>query len=372
MAKTELNARFISECRDLPAVSSGSATEYSMRIPQMLELMNRRMSSLENISELTGGNSLKVMYDNHRHHLIFLSNVFKLGFYDLLAQTLPWVYRAYLGHNFSPDYFPAALENWKTVFQDTCSERTSDEICSFYDWMISKHEDLLAISQDPGLKLPPVDNKWLEIKNDFRSSLLNGNISRCTEISYEFIKHQEDIPAFYQYIIQPSLYDIGIMWENNEISVAQEHLASAMTTRILASITTSNSMPEKTGGKILITSSPNEFHQIGAWMVSDVFELGGWDVRFLGADTPKNELIRLVKEFMPDIIAVSVTMPFNVDKAEEIISELKKDDTLNKIKILVGGGVFNQNPELWQKIGADGFASDPLQARELAEKWISK
>ena len=369
MCKNELYSKFIEECRKLPSVSSESATEYSMRIPQLLELMNKRMSEFDNINDLIGGNSLKMMYDNHRNHLLFLSNVFKLGFYDLMSQTLPWVYRAYLGHKFSPDYFPVALENWKIVFHLSCSERTSEEVGIIYDWIISKHEDLLEISKDISLQPPPVDNKWLEMKNSFRAALLNGNISKCLEISDGFIKSQDDIPAFYQYIIQPAMYDVGVMWEKDDISVAQEHLASAVVTRLLASITTRNSRTEKTKGKLLITSSPNEFHQIGAWMLSDVFELSGWDVRFLGADTPKDELFRLVKDFMPDVLAISVTMPFNIDKAAEIVSELKKDDEFKGVKILVGGGVFNDNPELWKKIGADGFAADPVRAKELVEGW---
>jgi MerR family transcriptional regulator, light-induced transcriptional regulator len=369
MNKTGLYENFLTECRSLTPVSEGSANEYSVKIPELLELMNKRMTELQGITELIGGNSFKVMYDNHRHHLIFLSNVFKLGFYDLMAQTLPWVYRAYLGHRFSPDYFPIALGNWKRVFCELCSSKTSEEINRIYDWMISKHEDLLELSKDISLQPPPVDNKWLEIKNSFRSALLNGNISKCLEISDGFIKTQDDIPAFYLYIIQPAMYDVGVMWEKDEISVAQEHLASAVVTRLLASITTRNSRTEKTKGKLLITSSPNEFHQIGAWMLSDIFELSGWDVRFLGADTPKEELFSLVKDFMPDVLAISVTMPFNIDKAAEIVSGIKNDEGLKGVKIIVGGRVFNDNPELWEKIGADGFASDPVRAKELVEGW---
>jgi MerR family transcriptional regulator, light-induced transcriptional regulator len=369
MNSREIYEKFVNECRNLPAVSEMSADEYSNKIPQLLELMNKRMTDLQGVSDLIGGNSLKMMYDNHRHHLIFLSNVFKLGFYDLMAQTLPWVYRAYLGHRFSSDYFPTALENWKNVFRELLSQNTADEISLIYDWMISKHEDLIELSGSVSLQPPPVDNKWLETKNTFRVALLSGNISKCIEISDGFIKTQDDIPAFYHYIIQPAMYDVGIMWEKDDISVAQEHLASAVVTRLLATITTRNLRTEKTKGKLLITSSPNEFHQIGAWMLSDVFELAGWDVRFLGADTPKEELFKLVKDFMPDVLAVSVTMPFNVDKAAEIISEIKNDEEFKELKIIVGGRVFNDNPELWKKIGADGFASDPVRAKELVEGW---
>lgn len=369
MEKSDLYRKFIGECTNLPPVSAESAAEYSIRIPQLLEMMNKKMSETKNITVLTGDNSLKIMYDNHRHHLIFLSNVFKLGFYDLMAMTLPWVYRAYLGHHFSPDYFPVALTTWKTVFRELCSQRTAEEVGSIYDWMISKHEDLLILSRDLSLQPPHVDSKWIEVKNKFRSALLNGDITECLKISSEFIKTENDIPVFYQYIIHPAMYDVGILWEKDEISVAQEHLASAIVTRLLASITTRSSRTEKNKGKLLITSSPNEFHQIGAWMISDVFELNGWDVRFLGADTPKNELFRLTRDFMPDVIAVSVTMPFNVDKAAEIISEIKNSEDLKTVKVLVGGRVFNDNPDLWKKIGADGFASDPLTAKDLAEQW---
>ena len=357
------------EVKKLPKVSGKAALEYRNAIPKIHEIINKKMAGLENIGTLTGDNPLAVMFDNHKNHLTFISTVLNLGFYDLLSKTLPWVYRAYTGRKFSQDYFPTFLTNLKQTFTETLSPQTAAEVNLIYSWMIEKHETLLKLSQDRELRPPPVDQKWMETKNRFQNALLSGDSIECSEIAKNFIKEKDDIYKLYLYIIQSSLYDIGTLWEEGKVSVAQEHLASAIATRIIASISSNMAGNPIDKGKILVTSSSNEFHQIGAWMLSDILEIEGWNVRFLGANTPYEELFKLMRDFKPEILAVSVTMPFSIEAIKEMILKIKSDEELKDIKVLVGGKVFNENPELWKLINADGYASNPEEAVALIRTW---
>jgi methanogenic corrinoid protein MtbC1 len=73
--------------------------------------------------------------------------------------------------------------------------------------------------------------------------------------------------------------------------------------------------------------------------------------------------------FLPDILALSVTMSFNIEKIKDIIDSIKKNKELEKMKIMVGGRIFNEHPDLWHAMGADGFAVNTEDAKKLALKW---
>jgi MerR family transcriptional regulator, light-induced transcriptional regulator len=116
-------------------------------------------------------------------------------------------------------------------------------------------------------------------------------------------------------------------------------------------------------------ASPNEFHEIGAWMIADILKIQGWDIDYLGANTPQNDLIKFLLSSLPDILLISVTMLFNVEKVKEIIDSIKTNTDLNKMKIMVGGRIFIENPELGITLGADGFGANIEDAKKLAGQW---
>ncbi|MCP3924396.1 MAG: hypothetical protein GY714_17615 [Desulfobacterales bacterium] len=77
------------------------------------------------------------------------------------------------------------------------------------------------------------------------------------------MNESHDIESYYLEIIQPLMYEVGILWGRGDISVAQEHLASANVLRVIAT-TSLKLRPETKKGSIVITSAPNNFHKIDA------------------------------------------------------------------------------------------------------------
>ncbi|MGC8779201.1 MAG: cobalamin-dependent protein, partial [Candidatus Caldatribacteriaceae bacterium] len=63
-------------------------------------------------------------------------------------------------------------------------------------------------------------------------------------------------------------------------------------------------------------------------MTADLLEAEGWNVLYLGANTPQKELLRLLKRVKPKILGISVTMVFNLLQAEEIITCLREEEDL--------------------------------------------
>jgi MerR family transcriptional regulator, light-induced transcriptional regulator len=113
-----------------------------------------------------------------------------------------------------------------------------------------------------------------------------------------------------------------------------------------------------------------ELHELGARMVADFFEMDGWDTYFLGANTPMDSILHAVAEREAHLLAISATMTFNIGKVTELISALRRAGMDSRTRVLVGGYPFNIAPDLWQTVGANGYARDAQQSLEVAERLL--
>ena len=361
----------LAQAAELPQVPLASTTAYKYHQLAMTQYVDDKLSSMPAIQAIIGNNPLQVMFDNHKHHPAFMVIVFSLGNYELLGKTIPWVYRAYHTHQFSYDYFPIELSAWIEAISTSLDQNITGEILTIYEWMIKHHEQFIALSQSE-LPVPmPISADCLQLKSEFQSALLVGDHHRCMELAEQYIITPLDIQPFYLQIIQPVLYDIGMLWEMGKISVAEEHLASAIVGRVMANINMKTKAVKPYKGKAVVTASPNEFHEIGAWMVADVLTVNGWQVRYLGANTPQDDLLQMLLAFLPNMLAISVTMAFNIDKVQDLIQAIRNNTHLQQLKIMVGGRICNEIPQLWHELHADGFAINIAELKNVTQSWES-
>ena len=353
----------------LPSVPLEGATSYHNQLVEMTACVDEAMNKTANIRNLIGGNPLQMMHDNHRHHGAFMATVFTLGNYQLLAATLPWVYRAYHGRRFSFDYFPLELRCWIDAIEKFMDARQRAPIITIYQWMIDHHDTIIALSQQELEVLAPVDSAWLELKNEFRVAALRGDHRQCLKMATSRVKTPGDIIDFYLQVLQPALYEVGILWEKNKISVAQEHLASAIVTRVMATVNLVMIEPVKYHGRAVVAACANEYHEIGAMMIADILEMDKWDVCYLGANVPAGDLLDHLRMVKPDVLALSVTMAFNVIKVHDTVKQIRQDPTLAALKVVVGGRAFGADNDLWKQIGADACAGNLTEARQVLRSY---
>lgn len=172
----------------------------------------------------------------------------------------------------------------------------------------------------------------------FLNSLLKGDRAYCSGVIRNELKKDPPILELYEQLIRKSLYEIGELWENNKISVATEHLASAIIETILNEIYPEIISTDKNGKTVVLTCVENEMHQIGIKMVNDVFELNGWMTYFLGINTPVGSLIQFTKEYQPTLLAISVSMYFHLPDLEKMIQRINNE--FPELRIFVGGQAF--------------------------------
>jgi MerR family transcriptional regulator, light-induced transcriptional regulator len=214
-----------------------------------------------------------------------------------------------------------------------------------------------------------LQSETMEMQEVLLSFLLHSDIKGSLQLVDQSVQTIDDLKSFYLNVVCPVMYRIGLLWERDEISIAEEHLATAIVGRITAALYPRFVNMDVYRGKVVVTAGPNEFHELGARMLADFLEMEGWDVTYLGANIPKEALLVILKQHKPFIIALSVATVFNLDHARQAIEMIKGDQETKGINILVGGFAFSGMPQLWHDLGADGYAADADKGVLSANEW---
>ena len=193
---------------------------------------------------------------------------------------------------------------------------------------------------------------------------MDGNRKKATDFILKLADDGMPLNKIYIDIFQNSQYEIGRLWEENKVSVAQEHYCTATTQMIMSMLYPRLFSTERIHKNVVATCVGSELHEIGIRMVADFFEMNGWNSYYIGANTPTNAILESIEMNKADILALSVTLTPHINRAKEIILEVKKVHP--NVKVMVGGYPFIQDSELWKKIGADSVASSALDLHEKA------
>lgn len=212
---------------------------------------------------------------------------------------------------------------------------------------------------------------YAEITRNYLNALLNGERNKANQIIVECVNSNIPIKDIYLHIFQKSQYEIGRLWQLNKISVAHEHYATAATQLIMSQLYPYIFSSEKNGLNFLATCIEDDFHELGIRMLADFFEMDGWNTFYLGANTPISSIISTIIEREIDLVAISITISYNLKKVKDLIKAIRLSNRAKKVKIMVGGYPFNLSDSLWIEVGADASAKNAQDALLIAMQLVN-
>lgn len=167
----------------------------------------------------------------------------------------------------------------------------------------------------------------------------------------------------YTGLIGPALASVGRRWHEGEVSIADEHLASAVALRLIGRMGPRFARKGRTKGVVVVTTPAGERHVIPSLMVSDLLRGAGFDVLDLGADVPAAALTGIVSGIDSLVaVCVSSTRP-SADRAiRGAIKAVRKASP--EIPLFVGGSSILDAAHA-SSLGADGWAKDGPGAVDL-------
>lgn len=332
-------------------------------INQLRQEVNRSGISVEN--------EPKISFDWDSHVELYCQH-----FYQAFASSKPGVFSEFLewarSVQESRDMPDSTLQKIHILFKQELKNKLdpaeSEQLLSFFEAGIEQSRHLKS---SPESYLDP-DKPHGKLAIEYLHHLLQGNRKRASKLIFESVEEGTEIRDIYMHVFQPCQYEIGQLWQLNRLSVAQEHFCTAATQMIMSQLYPRIFSAQRNGKRVVATAIGGELHEIGVRMVTDFFEMEGWDTFYLGANCPAQDIIKELIEREADLLALSVTMTQYLETARELIYQVKSDDQVSGIKVLVGGRPFGVDDELWKQVGADGFAWDAQQAIKTATKLVEE
>jgi methanogenic corrinoid protein MtbC1 len=299
-------------------------------------------------------------------HLDFLRPVLEFGLLQPMVDYLRWLASVLATRHVPVEHLPRSLD-WLAEFFATHMEEPDAAI------VVQALHDTRTLFFQPDDAAPAIYRMmpaaWPE-SAAFESALLAGNrrdagalLDRCLEQGHGLVTAE-------LHMIQPALYSIGRRWQNNELSVAQEHLATAIAQSVMSVGLSQAAIPISHGSRVLLACVEGNNHSVGLQMVSDAFLLAGWEVQCLGANVPTSALIRHLGEFKPNLVALSVSFAQQLRIVKDIMSRLTQSLGDARPPVIIGGLAINQFNPLACELGADAWSPDAYAAMASASKFV--
>lgn len=289
---------------------------------------------------------------------------------------------------------PETLRAWERRYGIPKPERSSGghRLYSRSDiqtvkWLVERQEEGLSISNavelwrslvarglDP-LNMPDytplntVSPQTVETIDHFKNSW----ISACVKFNE---RQAEEIltQAFTRYpievvcndVLAKGLAEIGDGWYQGKITVQQEHFASELALRRIELLIAGTPPPTR-GERILLAAPPEEEHDFILLLVNLLLRRRGWDVIYLGANVPLDQLAELTQTTFPNLVVSAAQQLHTAAKMVQMGSVLEKVD----IPLAYGGRIFNLIPDLRQRVPGYYLGNDITQAAHVVEKILS-
>ncbi|MDZ7755428.1 B12-binding domain-containing protein [Rhodohalobacter sp.] len=301
------------------------------------------------------------------YHLNYLIEALQIDSPELFHHYLEWAYNMLEARNIPIDDL---VENIRYIRDVISGEFSADEAKMAISFLESGAEHLEKLEPEKeSFLLPdqPLSNEALQYLN----FLLSGNRDQAAQIIDQLVEKGTPVVDIYEHIFQATQYEVGALWQRNEITVAHEHYCTAATQLIMSRLYPQIFSGEKNGLKLIACSVASELHEIGIRMVSDFFEMDGWDTYYMGSNMPEAHLLESLREHDANLLAISVTLPIHISRVESIIRNVRDLPEFKDLKIMAGGYPFGIVPNLTEKVGADATAINARQAISKANAMVS-
>ena len=297
-------------------------------------------------------------------HLSFLAEAVRSGEAELFVDYAAWAKSMLAAHGVPIEHL---IENFRLLREAVGRHVPADESAAAVMAIDAALARMPTLPAEPPTFLTSSNE---DVARSYLAFLLKGDRRGAFDVVLRAMEGGLPLKRVYLDVFQQSQRELGRLWQLNRVTVAQEHYCTAATQAIMNQLFGRVLQSPRIGRKMIALCVAGDLHEIGLRIVTDLFEMAGWDCDFLGANMPAETILDDLPTMRPDLIAISATMAYHVELVEEFIGKLRERSEIRHIPVLVGGRPFFVVENLWKRVGADGWARDAETAVEEGTKLV--
>lgn len=190
--------------------------------------------------------------------------------------------------------------------------------------------------------------------------LVAGDEAGAWLIVEEALASGNSASEIYVNVLVPALRAIGEQWADGRLSIAAEHRASAVATRLVGRLGPMFARRGLSRGTVVLGAPPDDLHALPSAIVADLLRGRGFDVLDLGANTPVSSFVESAREASRLVaVIVGATSNDSVARLSEIAVALRNAGIGAPIYF---GGRAVPSESIARGLGADGWSGHDADA----------
>lgn len=211
--------------------------------------------------------------------------------------------------------------------------------------------------------------------------------AQCAELAHAAVRSQTETmallrawhdqgrswPDIYLQGIGPAARLAGSWWEADCMDFASVSIAVSRLQVAVCELSPEfllSARPVAGAPKRLLQVNLSSQHTLGGLMAAEFFRLGGWAVQVVHGLEPGEWVDALSSDWF-DVLGLGLAVEAQLPSLQAALPRLRSASANPGIKIMLGGPLLQQRPELVRALRADFSASSADEAVALADRWVA-
>jgi MerR family transcriptional regulator, light-induced transcriptional regulator len=154
-----------------------------------------------------------------------------------------------------------------------------------------------------------------------------------------------------------AMHDLGTLWHDGKIATTTEHFASSYVHgRLRALLALSGG--HRGGPSVIVACAPLDQHELGALTLAVMLRRSGYQVYYVGANTPVEDLAAMARDLQPFAVMISAS---SLDSIHQLVAKRRHLEGIAPV-LALGGYGFNAEPALAEKVGGQYLGATVVEA----------
>jgi methanogenic corrinoid protein MtbC1 len=180
----------------------------------------------------------------------------------------------------------------------------------------------MSRSEDPDAA--PVRGRLEGFRRAYTEAILAADEARAHEVVREAVTAGATAAEIDEHVIAPALWHVGELWRRGDITVAEEHLATEISIRVLTLQREARRVVRGRGEyRVLLGTPAGERHDVALRMVANLLDAAGYETLWLGSDIPAEEFAVCAGRLAPDVVCLSVSDRSRTGELQRAIERIR-------------------------------------------------
>ncbi len=317
------------ELAKLPDITPEALDAFRLHLPKLVIFANDRFS-LENkfAGESCTCRKSGLVEHFNLHFGELLLGVYEFSLYGQLADEFMLQVLALDCRGLDRSFVETVLKSWIMGIQSGLNQKYASVLVPPIHLLLGSLP-VLYDSSDAAIAEPGEDVRR------FMEFVLQKNRKFAAETLLALIREGKSIEDVYAEVMLPTLQHIDMRWRRNEISVADEHVATDICRYVMFRIIDSIFGERRYPFKALVTCMPGETQVLTSEIFANYLEIKGWSVYFIAGMDSADDILNAIRKNRPQVAVLSVASIACLPAMRELIDQIRGLD--QQVKIAVEG-----------------------------------